>query len=152
MRKVSRRYLDKQLAKHISSLFWKSIVDLKTPEEAEAFFKDLLSPTEELMLVKRLAIAILLAQGYTYDLIDDTLKVSRPTIMNVSYWLKSGGSGYQKAVSRILANKKREAILDTVEEIILKLSRPAAVGSIRYERRQKKEKELFRRRLLRTKF
>lgn len=149
MGKVSRRYLDKQLANHISSLFWESIVNLKTPGEAEAFFKDLLSPTEEIMLIKRLAIAVLLARGYTYDLIDDTLKVSRPTIMNVSYWLKSGGSGYQKAVSKILANKKREEILDTIEEIILKLSPPAAVGSIRHEGKRKKGKELFQKRLLR---
>lgn len=150
MGKVSRRYLDKQLEKHISSLFWKSISNLKTPEKAETFFKDLLSPTEELMLVKRLAIAVLLAQGYSYDLIDDTLKVSRPTIMNVSFWLKNGGSGYQKAVSKILANKKKEEILDTIEEIILKLSPPAPVGSIRHEGKRKKGKELFQKRLLRN--
>ena len=152
MGKVSRRYLDKQLEKHISSLFWKSIVDLKTPEEAEAFFKDVLSPTERIMLVKRLAIAVLLSQGYTYDLIDDTLKVSRPTIMNVSFWLKNGGSGYQRAVSKILANKKKEEIIGTIEEIILKLSPDAAVGSFRHERKRKKGKELFRKRLLKDKF
>lgn len=152
MGKVSRRYLDKQLAMHISSLFWKSIAGIKTPEEAEAFFKDLLSPTEELMLIKRLAIAVLLAQGHTYDLIDDTLKVSRPTIMNVSYWLKSGGSGYQKAVSKILANKKKEAILDAIEEVILRLSPHGAVGSIRHEKRQRKGKELFEKRVLRDRF
>lgn len=152
MGKISRRRLDKQLGEHISRLFWISITQLKTPKEVEAFFKDLLSPIEQLMLIKRLAIAVLLTKGYTYDRIDETLKVSRPTIMNVSFWLKNGGEGYQKVVERIMRNKKKTEIIDVVEETLLKLSLPAAVGSHRFKNKQRLGKELFNRKLLRSQF
>lgn len=152
MGKVSKRRLDKSLEEHITNLFWKNIAELKTPESVELFFKDLLSPVEQLMLVKRLAIAVLLAKGYTYDRIDDTLKVSRQTIMQVSYWLKHGGQGYQKIVEKIISNQKKDSILDAIEETLLKLSRTGMVGTKRFEKRQKTGKELFRRKQLRNQF
>ncbi len=103
MSMVSRRILNKTLQEYIFSLFIKTIIELKNEPDVNNFLQDLLSPTERVVLVKRLAIAILLVKGYTYDAIDDTLKVSRPTINHVSYWLKHGNSGYQKVVEKILA-------------------------------------------------
>lgn len=152
MGKVSKRRLDKDLEKHIFDLFWKSIADLKEADAVEKFFKDLLSPIEQLMLVKRLAIAVLLAKGYTYDRIDDTLKVSRQTIMQVAFWLKYGGKGYQDVVEKILSGQKKEAILDAIEETLLKLSRPGMVGTARFKQRQEAGKELFRKKQLRNQF
>lgn len=147
MTKVSRRLVNKELETYIFDLFIRTIVDLKNPTDVQNFLGDLLSPAEKIMLVKRLAIAILLAKGYTYDSIDETLKVSRPTIMNVSYFLKHGESGYQKVVQKILAKQKREEMWDKIEEILLKLSPPAAVGSPRFLVKQKEGKKLFKRRL-----
>ncbi len=56
MTKVSRRYLNKELENRIIEVFLKTIVDIKTTVEAKNFIEDLLSPTERIMLVKRLAI------------------------------------------------------------------------------------------------
>lgn len=149
MTKVSRRILSQALQKHIFELFVKIIVDLNSPDDVEIFLEDLLSPTERIMLVKRLAIAILLTKGYTYDDIDETLKVSRPTIMNVSFWLKNGKSGYKKAIDRILKTQKREEFFDKIEEILLQLSPPKRYGSAAYERKQQIGKDLVSRRLKR---
>lgn len=149
MTKVSRRILNKDLEKRIFELFIKTIMKLEKQDEVENFLEDLLSPTEKIMLVKRLAIAIFLTKGYTYDDIDDTLKVSRPTIMNVSYWLKHGKTGYQKVVERIIKNQKREELIDKIEEILLRLSPPKAYGSIAFEKKSRIGKELFRRRVKR---
>lgn len=149
MTKVSRRFLDKELWNRIFEIFVKTLADLKTPIDVQNFLEDLLSPTEKVMLTKRLAIAILLAKGYTYDEIDDKLKVSRSTIMNVSFWLKYGKSGYAKSVEKIIKNQNRDTMIDKIDEILLQLSPPKAYGSPAYERKQKRGKELFRKRVKR---
>lgn len=150
MAKVSRRILNKELEDYIFELFIKTITDLRDPSEVRNFLTDLLSPIEKIMLVKRLAIAVLLTKGFTYDTIDATLKVSRPTIMNVSRALKHGESGYQQAVKKILEHQKREEIGDKIEEILLRFAPPAALGSASFSAKQQAGKTLFKRRLRRS--
>jgi uncharacterized protein YerC len=150
MTKISRRFLNKELENHIFELFLNTIVEIRNPADARNFIEDLLSPTERIMLLKRLAIAVLLTKGFTYDDIDDTLKVSRSTIMNVSIWLKHGKSGYTRAVKKILETQKRKEFIDKIEEILLKLSPPKRYGSAAFESKQRSGKELFRRRLRRN--
>jgi uncharacterized protein YerC len=144
MAKISKRVLDKKLENYIFELFIKTLANLRDENEVKDFFEDLLSPTERIMLVKRLAIAILLKKKYTYNQIDRSLKVSRQTIMNVSFWLKNGKSGYEKAVEKILKNQKKENFIDSLEETVLQLSRPKKYGSIGFDKKQNKGKELFR--------
>lgn len=150
MAQVSRRIINKDLADRIFELFIKTVADFKRPSDVLNFIEDLLSPTEKVMLTKRLAIAILLSKGYTYEEIDQILKVSRPTIMTVSYFLKSGKGGYQKVVNEIINSQKREELADKIEELLMKLSPPKMVGSAGYLRKQKAGKELFRRRVKRS--
>jgi|SRR3989338_10238101 len=152
MTKVSRRILDKNLEDYIFSVFLKTITDLKTLSESKNFLEDLLWPTERIMLIKRLAIAVMLSKGYTYDEIDHTLKVSRTTIMNVSYFLKHGqNSGYKEVVARILKDQKREEFFDKIEELLIAVSPKKLYESPAYERKRKAGKELFMRRLFRNK-
>lgn len=151
MTKVSRRILNKELEEGIFEVFIQAVIDLKSPREVKNFIEDLLFPTEKIMLVKRLAIALLLSKGYTYDEIDRTLKVSRTTIMNVSYFLKHGSyGGYQKVVERIIKNQKREELLDKIEEILLRLSPPKLYGSGAFEKKQSAGKELYKKKLKRS--
>ena len=150
MGKVSKRFLSKDLENYMFDLFVKTIIDLDAPIDVKNFLEDLLSPVEKTMLMKRLAIAILLSKSYTYDEIDDTLKVSRPTIMTVSFFLKNGQSGYKKAVEKIIASQKKEEFLDKIEEILIKFSAPKRYGSPAFEKKQKQGKELFKRKLKRS--
>lgn len=152
MSKVSRRVLDKELEDRIFEVFLKTVVDIKTPTEAKNFIDDLLSPTEKIMLMKRLAIAVLLTKGKTYEYIDHTLKVSRATIMTVSLWLKHGKGGYRKVVDNILKTQSRERLIDNIEEILIRLSPPKRFRSIEFENKSKKGKELVRRRLRKERF
>lgn len=146
MTKVSRRLLSKELETHIFDLFTESIIDLKNKQDVSNFLEDLLSPSEKIMLVKRLAIAILLSKSYTYDMIDETLKVSRPTITHVSYWLKYGSNnGYKKVVEKIAQDKKKEVMFDAIETVLLKLSRPRKEKSRAFLKKQKQGKSLFER-------
>lgn len=149
MSKVSRRLLDKELGNRIFEVFLKTIVDIKTPIEARNFIEDLLSPAERVMIMKRLAIAILLTKGKTYEYIDHTLKVSRATIMTVSLWLKHGKGGYGKVVDSILKTQGREKLMEDIEEILIRLSPPKRFGSMAFEKKSKEGKELLRRKIKR---
>lgn len=123
MTKVSRRIVDKNLEKYIFEIFIKTITRLNSQMEVENFIEDLLYPTEKIMLIKRLAIAVMLTKGYTYDQIDHVLKVSRPTIMNVSRFLKYGSNnGYQKVVKHLINDQKKEALFDKMEELFKRKS------------------------------
>ncbi len=152
MSKISRRFLDKELENTIFEVFLKTIVDIRTPIEAKNFIEDLLSPAEKIMLIKRLAIAVLLTKGKTYEYIDHTLKVSRATIMTVSLWLKHGKGGYKKVVENILKAQNKERLINNIEEILIRLSPPKRFGSIEFENKSKKGKELLRRKLKRERF
>ncbi|MBI4091719.1 MAG: hypothetical protein HY427_00730 [Candidatus Levybacteria bacterium] len=152
MTKISRRFLDKTLENYILATFLRTILSLKDFDDAKNFMGDLLSPTEKTMLIKRLGIAVLLAKGKTYEEIDEVLKVSRNTIMNVSNSLKhSPSQGYRKIVQSINSDQKREELFDKVEELLLKVSPKKLYESPAYERKKKVGKELFMRRLLRGK-
>src|SRR3989344_1556922 len=153
MSQVSRRVVDKALEDYIFDNFIKTIAKLNEKNKIQNFLDDLLSPIERTMLIKRLAIAVMLTKGYTYEEIDHTIKVSRPTIKNVSLSLKyTQKGGYQKAVEEILKDQRREAFFDKIEEILLTLSPPKLYGSGAYERKRKQGKELFRRKSLRNNF
>lgn len=152
MSQVSRRILNKNLGEYIFEIFIRTIARLKTQTEIESFLQDLLSPPERIMLVKRLAIAVMLSKGYTFDQIDHTLKVSRPTITKVSYFLKHGANGYAKVSEEVAKDQRREALFDKIEEILLTLSPPKLYKSNAYEAKRKAGKELFRRKTLRDNF
>ncbi|MCL5970155.1 MAG: YerC/YecD family TrpR-related protein [Patescibacteria group bacterium] len=150
MTMISRRILNQELEKYIFELFIKSIGDLRDPEEIKNFLEDLLSPTERIMLVKRLSIAILLEKNYTYEQISQILKVSSPTINKVGLTLKIGASGYQKVVSKIIKGQKKEELADKIEEILIELSPEKRYGSIAYEKKRQEGKELITRRRRRS--
>ncbi len=144
MGKISKRIINQDLENHIFEVFIDTLAETKTSGDIKNFIEDLLSPIEKAMLAKRLSIAVLLSKGYTYDQIDNTLKVSRPTIMTVSYWLKNGNNGYRKAVQKIINNQKKEALINRIEELILELTPPKKRGTVGFTKKQNKGKEIFK--------
>ena len=124
MAQVSKHPLSKAIYERIFEIFIKSIVSIKDKKEAEDFLNDFLTPTERIMLAKRLAIAVLLTKGYDYASIRKILHVSFSTVASVSVFLKYTGEGYKKVVDKLL---KEEAIKD----FLLSIGEDfAAVGSI----------------------
>lgn len=71
---------------------------LKTKSAIRDFLKDLLNRQERVMLVRRLFIAEMLLDGYTYREIIKQLHCGSPTIARVERWLHFGRGGYEKAV------------------------------------------------------
>src|SRR3989344_5085199 len=124
MSQVSRYPMSKILKERMFDVFYQTLADLKTKREVETFLTDLLSTTEQVMLAKRLAIALLLVKGKTFYFIRDTLKVSTATILFVKSWLNLKGAGYREAIERIIRNEKFDSFLDHVEEFIEQVTLP----------------------------
>lgn len=85
--------------------FFDMIIALKNQKDAENFFKDLLTPSESLMIVRRIAIAKMLLEGFNFDEIRKELKVGYNTINIVGRWLYSGFGGYLNEIKKV-KNKK----------------------------------------------
>ncbi len=115
MPQVSKYPLSKNTEKRLYQLFWETIANLNDSAKTEEFFTDLLSPTEKVMLSKRLAIAVMLIKGYDYLTIRLTLRVSPGTIGSISVWLKYSGTGYRKVVEKLLKKEKFEDIVSKLE-------------------------------------
>lgn len=101
MPQVSKSPIPKKTEQKIRKAFTKALVDIKSEKEMERYIFDLLTPTERIMLAKRLAIAALLIEGLPYQKISEKLKVSTATIGRVNLWLSMAGDGYRLVVEKV---------------------------------------------------
>src|SRR3989344_3936430 len=145
MGRVSRRRIDPEIEERIFEVFWDYLATLRKPEEINEFLVSLLSFTEQVMLSKRLAIAVLLAKGYNYRDIDETLKVSTSTVGTVHKQILVGAPGYKKAIDKILKREKIEKLVNNLDEILIKLPSPKRYGSLGWEKKSKRGKSLAKR-------
>jgi Trp operon repressor len=80
MAQISRKPLRKEIYEQVFELLIRIFTDSYSRKDAANLLDDLLSPTEKIVLAKRLAIALLLAKDYGYEEIKEILHVSMPTI------------------------------------------------------------------------
>ncbi len=141
MTQVSKYPISKDIYDRCWEIFTKTLIGIKTSKDADEIVSDLLTPTERIMLTKRLAIAFLLSQGYEYRQISKILRVSFPTISMVSLALKYGSNGYKKAVNRILRDEKlREVLNKTAQVLIAPGTRGMGSGAWRYLKQELEKK------------
>lgn len=108
MTKISRIPLSQTQWDTFLKNFWVGVALLRNETEAEKFFKDLLTPTEIKMFLKRLEIAQLLLAGKSYDFIKRELRVTNTTIASVNLWLHNGDGGLKNIAAQLLQKKKQE--------------------------------------------
>lgn len=108
MPRVSKRKVNAAVSQRMKSLLLDVISGLNNNQEIEEFLAEFLTPTEKIMLAKRLAIAMLLVKEYQYESIREILKVSTSTIDRVSYWIKHEGRTFKKIVENIVKKEKDE--------------------------------------------
>jgi len=101
MAQISRRLLKKDTEDKINNLLWDAIVDCSSKELTAQFLEDLLTPTEKVMLAKRLAIAYLIGKNIPHLKIADILKVSYPTVRTVSILLRYKGNGLRSILAKV---------------------------------------------------
>ncbi len=124
MAQISKRYLEKKVEDRIVDLFWTSLSLLSTKEDVGLLLEDLLTPTEKLMLAKRLAIAFMVIKGESYPIINERLKVSDTTIWNVKLNLIHKGKGYKSTIKKIMSKEKWEKFWNDLDFLFQKLLPP----------------------------
>lgn len=100
MTQVSKFKLDKKTQDTLLKNLLTVISKLNKEDQTRLFLDDLLTRTEKIVLAKRLAIALMLESGKSYEEIKDILKVSSSTIGVINNRLNSG-SGYKLVISQL---------------------------------------------------
>lgn len=124
MSQVSKRQLNKDIEVRVLNTLWDALSYVHTASQSQRFLEDLLTPTEKVMLSKRLTIAVLLIKGYPYESICSVLKVSSATIGSVANWLKISGAGYRYVIDQILKEEKWTKTIDLIDEFLHRLPLP----------------------------
>lgn len=107
MSKKNLRKISADDKKKCLDLLWTCSASLRTREEVKNFFKDLLTPSESIMLGRRLQIAKMLLEGKSYDFIERVMGAGKTTIASVHQWLNSGFGGYEKALRNFEVQLKK---------------------------------------------
>lgn len=119
MSQVSKYPISKTITDRIFEIFAKTLINIKNENDANLFVTDLLTPTEKIMLAKRLAIAYLLEKNYDYQTIKQIIKVSSGTVASVNIARKYGNNGYKKLLNKINEDEKLQKLVDEAISKIL---------------------------------
>jgi TrpR-related protein YerC/YecD len=103
MSQVSAQTLSPSLEKELYSTLFQLVADLSNAKESKKFCTDFFGTSELSVFAKRIAIAVSLDKGYSYEEIRKNLKVSTATISTVAERL--GSDGYQLALQKIKAEQ-----------------------------------------------
>ena len=106
MTPVSRRLLSKQIKYDLINEFW-FVLGRLNRNEIELFLKDILSPTEIIILSKRIEILKQLRKKYDYGNIRDSIKVTDSTIAKMSEKLQKAGKSFIKILDYLIRDEKR---------------------------------------------
>lgn len=118
MPKVSKYKLDSDVEREMFRQFWISLAKLRDATSVSAFFSDLLSDTEEIMLAKRFTVAILLLRGKRPTDIAATIHVAYSTIGSVASWLKNAKPHTRKLLQTIIQESSWQTLLDRIDSLL----------------------------------
>ncbi len=107
---VSRHTPVRKVSDKIFELLVECVTTKGSTNERQTFFVDLLTPTERIMFSKRFAIIYMLAKGYSFDTIQDTLRVSPSTIARI--WVAIQKGKYTDIVGRVQKHSKNKEDLN----------------------------------------
>ena len=90
--------------------FAKALASIHNAIDAANLIKDLLTEPEVVMFARRLQIARLLDQNYTYDQIHKVMRVGNTTVAKVHTWMNLHGDGFQMVIKRTKSQPENKEI------------------------------------------
>lgn len=129
MTQVSKYPISDKVYQRIVEIFFKSLAQMGTGNEAKEFIRDFLSPTEQIMLAKRLTVAFLLEKDYDFRTISKILRVSLTTVARVNLTRKYGAQGYKRVINKILHEEKVKDFLLEMTEGLSDVAGQGKIGS-----------------------
>src|SRR3989344_1514062 len=88
MTQVSHRYIPPWTYEKILDIFLVSFLRIRDKDTSKRFFEEFLTPTEKIMLAKRITALYLLFKKVSILVTADILKLSTSTVAKYSYFLK----------------------------------------------------------------
>ena len=119
MPQISKNPLSKKIEKKVFEIFLETFSQIKTKEVASNLLSDLLTPTEKIMIAKRLSIAYMIHLGYEYRTISRVLKVSLGTIARIKKIYSKSQGGLKLIINKIsLYDQINDSLTKMVEDVI----------------------------------
>lgn len=126
MAQLSKRYIPPWTYEKILNIFLSSFLKIRDKSTAQSFLDELLSPTEKIMLAKRMTCLYLLYKNVSIHQCSDILKLSSSTVGKYSIFL-SKSPKIKEILDKML---KEEHFLKLVDTIINEyLFPPGRLGS-----------------------
>lgn len=124
MTRISKFPVQDNVLEKLFDLLFEVLENQKDQEEFSKVIYDLLSPTERIMVAKRVAIVYLLMKKIDYYNISDVLKVTPNTIAKFQA-IRKKSKGIVKSLKHIVRNEK---IANFFEKLFLEIYRPGVYG------------------------
>ena len=115
---VSRIKLEQKVEKDLIKTLEFVLTKLTKEEEMNGFLLSLMTPTERLMIAKRLAMTVLLKEKMPDSHISATLNVTRGTVSRMQLFLEARGQGYDYALRKL----QNEKIMQEFKGVLIKLA------------------------------
>lgn len=101
--KKTTKVINKQIEAQVYKILYQVLADAKSEIDMELILKAIMTEGELAAVAKRLAIAVFLDKGQSYEHIKDVLKVSTATIASVADTMNRRGT--QMALQRVKAEE-----------------------------------------------
>jgi len=129
---VSKHKLSKTTEEELIKNMQYALAHITQSEEMITFLDALLTPTEKLMLAKRIAVILLIKEGLSDLQISNILHVTRITVAKMQLFYEARGKGFDIALQKLKEQKRMESF----KKLLFSLARysvRAARGSVKPE-------------------
>jgi uncharacterized protein YerC len=113
-----------EMRREMTAAFIRTLVKIDNDALLTRFLDDLLTPTEKIMLSKRLMAAVLLQRGYSYGAVCRALKLSKATVFLIQRELLKSGEGYRRVFERFFKESRGERLLKAIDRFLDAITLP----------------------------
>lgn len=115
MPKVKLSSISKEEKSRLLADLFDVVYGLKSKQKTIDLLVGLLTPSESLMLARRIQIAKQLINGNTYEGIKEDLEVGYQTISGVEQWLNARDGAYRKVLMEWISKSRKKDIANRKE-------------------------------------
>ncbi|MEK7575382.1 MAG: Trp family transcriptional regulator [Patescibacteria group bacterium] len=113
---ISKEHLDQKVFLDMYTHFHNALTSLRNKKESGKLIRELLTPTERVMIAKRVAMIYMLRKGHSVYEIEKVLKVSSSTVAR--YSLKNDAKKFTFLLSIFKKSEGLGAVFDTLEKLL----------------------------------
>lgn len=142
MSQVSKKYIKQEKLNKIFSLFFDLVTSVKNKNEADITISELLTPTEKVMLAKRITCFYLILKDIPNREIADLLKLSTSTVCYLKHTLNNLILLKKFLSKRLFSEKIQNIFIDILTDIFYGMPRKGANWGVQKQTYDKLKKSL----------